>query len=93
MYSVSTMFKADLGKYCRFKYLLAAALVMAGLLRVICVSRPARIIQFFNRKPLRPSREIYRQFKSRSPNLGSNEMMHITDIYWDEAFAGDTVLT
>ena len=26
-----------------------------------------------NRKPVRPSREIYRQFTSRSPNLGSNK--------------------
>ena len=32
----------------------------------------SRIIRFLNRKPLPPSREIYRQFTSRSPNLGSN---------------------
>ena len=34
----------------------------------------SRIIRFLNRKPVRPSREIYRQFTSRSPNLGSNEI-------------------
>ena len=33
----------------------------------------SRIIRFLIRKPLLLSREIYRQFKSRSPNLGSNE--------------------
>ena len=36
----------------------------------------SQIIQFFNRKPLLPSREIYRQFKSRSPNLGSNHRVN-----------------
>ena len=35
----------------------------------------SRIIRFLNRKPVRPSREIYRQFTSRSPNLGSNEKL------------------
>ena len=30
------------------------------------------LFDFLNRKPVRPSREIYRQFTSRSPNLGSN---------------------
>ena len=31
-----------------------------------------------NRKPVRPSREIYRQFTSRSPNLGSNHSKKVS---------------
>jgi hypothetical protein len=36
----------------------------------------SRIIGLLNRKPVRPSREIYRQFTSRSPKPGSNAYLN-----------------